>query len=327
MKSPLLLFCILALCWTAPALGQGKENPAQTPQQALAETLDRAYKLINEGQFQLAKAELEKATALAGKPCGECLLGLSHVYASEGGKWDQVVATVQQALPLLGSPGLQARAYDQLGVAYVKLNAADGLSKAEEAFRRGAELGGPWGAIARYNLAEVEFRQQKWTEAADAARRYLQEAGAEGTSLKEARVLLCGARAHQPEEAPSPAEEQAAAPSQGKGEESLPPILAAAPMLVEGDVHRPEIIRQVKPEYTEQARRAGTRGTVIVEAIIDKDGCVRNIRSLQGLPDGLTEAAMAAVRQWVFFPAMLEGKPVKVYYVLTINFQVSHNLG
>ena len=290
--------------------------------------LERAYRLISEGKFNQAQEELEKAAALAGGPCGECLLGFSHVYAGDK-KWDQAVDAAQQAVPLLKSPGLQARAYDQLGVALVAQGGPDALGKAEEALRRGAELGGAWGALARYNLAEVLARQRKWAETVEAARLYMKEAGPEGTALKEARVLLCGARAHQPEEAPSPAEEQAAAPGRSEGEDALPEVLGVSPtpMRVEGDVHRPEIIRQVKPEYTEQARRAGTRGTVIVEAIIDEDGCVRNIRSLQDLPDGLTESAMAAVRQWVFSPATLEGTPVKVYYVLTINFHVQYNPG
>jgi outer membrane biosynthesis protein TonB len=46
------------------------------------------------------------------------------------------------------------------------------------------------------------------------------------------------------------------------------------------------------------------------------------VRSLEGLPHGLTESAMAAVRQWVFSPATLAGEPVKVYYVLTVNFTI-----
>jgi len=304
MKPRLPLVCILALCWTAPAFSQPKQAPApQTPQQALADSLERAYKLISEGQFQLAKAELEKATALAGKPCGECLLGLSHVYASEGRKWDQVVATLQQALPLLSSPALQARAYDQLGVAYVKLNAPDSLSKAEETFRRGVDLGGSWGAIASYNLAEILFRQQRWAEAEAAARRYLKEAGPDST-FKEARALLCRARAHLPNDVP---------PVGGEDQEAKQ---------VEGEVTRPEIIAQMKPVYTDEARMAHTTGTVIVKAIIDQEGCVRDVRPLQELPHGLTESAMQAIRQWVFSPATLAGKPVKVYYVLNINFQV-----
>ena len=78
--------------------------------------------------------------------------------------------------------------------------------------------------------------------------------------------------------------------------------------------------------YTEKARKSGTTGTVIVEAIIDEEGCVRNVKALQELSDGLTESAMASVRRWVFSPATLNGQPVKVYYVLTVNFSVSFGL-
>jgi TonB family protein len=296
---------ILAVCGTGPDFSQqGKTASPPAPRQALTESLGRAFGLIAEGQFQMAKAELERATALAGGPCGECLLGLSHVYASEGGKWDQVVATVQQAIPLLSSPAALARAYNQLGLAFVARRDPGALSKAEEALRQGADFGGPWGTMARYNLAEVLAREQKWAETVETARRYLKDAGPEGTSLKEARVLLCRARTYLPAEPPPEPRED------------------LEPKRVGGEVTRPEIVSSVKPVYTEEARKARTNGTVIVEAIIDEEGCVRNVRALQELPNGMTEAAMEAIRQWVFFPATLGGKPVKVYYVLNINFRV-----
>jgi len=95
-----------------------------------------------------------------------------------------------------------------------------------------------------------------------------------------------------------------------------------APLRVGGDVTRPEIINQVKPVYTELARRARVTGTVIVEAIIDQQGNVTNVRVLKGQPMGLDKAAVDAVQRWKFKPAMLAGRPVKVYYVLTVNFQV-----
>ena len=87
-------------------------------------------------------------------------------------------------------------------------------------------------------------------------------------------------------------------------------------------ITRPEIINQIKPVYTELARRARVTGTVIVEAIIDTQGNVTNVRVLKGLPMGLDRAAVEAVQKWKFKPATLEGRPVKVYYVLTVNFQV-----
>jgi TonB family protein len=61
---------------------------------------------------------------------------------------------------------------------------------------------------------------------------------------------------------------------------------------------------------------------VILEAIIDEEGNVGNTRVLKGLPMGLDKAAMDAVQTWKFKPATLEGRPVKVYYVLTVNFRV-----
>ena len=104
------------------------------------------------------------------------------------------------------------------------------------------------------------------------------------------------------------------------------PLLAAAgvydaPQRVGGDVTRPEKISGPTPVYTELARKARVEGTVIVEAIIDAEGNVADARVLKGLPMGLDRAAVDAVQKWKFKPAMLKGKPVKVYYTLTVNFK------
>jgi len=61
---------------------------------------------------------------------------------------------------------------------------------------------------------------------------------------------------------------------------------------------------------------------VIVEAIIDKNGDVTNVRVLKGLPMGLEESATSAVKSWKFKPATLNGRPVSVYYNLTVNFRL-----
>jgi TonB family protein len=94
------------------------------------------------------------------------------------------------------------------------------------------------------------------------------------------------------------------------------------PYRVGEGVTRPELLTSVRPVYTELARRARVTGTVIAEAIIDEHGDVTNVRVLKGLPMGLDQAATDAVKMWKFKPATLKGQPVKVYYVLTVNFQV-----
>jgi protein TonB len=90
--------------------------------------------------------------------------------------------------------------------------------------------------------------------------------------------------------------------------------------MVGGDVKPPEKISAPQPQYTEIARKARIQGVVIVQAIIDKQGVVTNVKVLKPLPMGLDQAAAEAIKSWKFKPATLNGKPVAVYYNLTVNF-------
>jgi TonB family protein len=101
-----------------------------------------------------------------------------------------------------------------------------------------------------------------------------------------------------------------------------PPAEPTGPIRVGGDVKPPDKIFSPSPQYTEIARKARITGVVIVEAIIDKEGNVTNVKVLKGLPMGLDQAAVDAVKRWRFEPATLNGKPVAVIYNLTINFQL-----
>lgn len=85
---------------------------------------------------------------------------------------------------------------------------------------------------------------------------------------------------------------------------------------------KPEPIRQIQPRYTENARRAGVQGAVILEAVIDEQGNVTDVRVLRGLPMGLDREAVSAVQQWKFKPATMASKPIKVYFNLTVNFTI-----
>ena len=100
------------------------------------------------------------------------------------------------------------------------------------------------------------------------------------------------------------------------------PRVAGEPYRVGGGVTRPEKIAGSPPVYTEMARKAKVMGVVIVEAIIDEEGNVTNSRVLKGLPMGLDRSAQEAIETWKFKPATFEGRPVRVYYVLTVNFKV-----
>ncbi len=98
------------------------------------------------------------------------------------------------------------------------------------------------------------------------------------------------------------------------------------PYRVGGEVTRPEKISGDPPVYAEAARRARVMGVVIIEALIGEKGEVTDLRVLKGLPLGLEQAAVDAVKTWKFKPATLRGRPVPVYYILTVNFQLDTDL-
>lgn len=96
----------------------------------------------------------------------------------------------------------------------------------------------------------------------------------------------------------------------------------AGPLRVGGDVKAPKVNHRPEPEYTEVARRARVQGIVILEAIIDKQGNVDRVKVIRGLPMGLSESAVNAVKRWKFRPGTMNGRPVDVIFNLTVNFRL-----
>lgn len=92
------------------------------------------------------------------------------------------------------------------------------------------------------------------------------------------------------------------------------------PLRVGGDVKAPVAINRTKPDYTDAARKGHVTGVVIVEAIVNKQGEVERVKVLKGLPMGLSEQALEAVKKWRFRPGTLNGEPVEVIFTLTVNF-------
>jgi protein TonB len=101
--------------------------------------------------------------------------------------------------------------------------------------------------------------------------------------------------------------------------------LAAPPpapaVRVGGDIRPPVKVKDAAPVYPEIARAARVQGIVILEATIDASGRVSATRLLRSVPL-LDEAALAAVRQWVFTPTRLNGEPTAVIMTVTVQFNL-----
>ncbi len=99
-----------------------------------------------------------------------------------------------------------------------------------------------------------------------------------------------------------------------------PPAEPTGPIRVGGDVKAPVKVNAPDPKYPDPARAAKVEGVVVIEAIIDRKGNVTHTKIVKDLPMGLGDAAQRAIKGWKFKPATLNGKPVEVYYNLTVNF-------
>jgi protein TonB len=113
--------------------------------------------------------------------------------------------------------------------------------------------------------------------------------------------------------------------TEGEGKEAAPPPEAKpeGPLRVGGDVKAPVAVKKIEPNYTDVARKASIAGIVIVEAIIDEHGNVDNVKVIKGLPMGLSEEAVEAVKKWKFRPGTLNGDPIPVIFNLTVNFTLN----
>jgi len=91
---------------------------------------------------------------------------------------------------------------------------------------------------------------------------------------------------------------------------------------VGGNVQSMMIVSKVPPVYPELAKSARVSGVVRLAAVIAKDGTMQELHSLGG-PALLIQAAMDAVRQWVYRPTFLNGQPVTVETTIDVNFTLN----
>ena len=84
------------------------------------------------------------------------------------------------------------------------------------------------------------------------------------------------------------------------------------------------VSHSVKPDYPLLARQMRVQGSVILQAMIGRDGMIQDLRILSG-PPILATAAEEAVRQWHFKPHFVGSEPVETRANITVNFTISTN--
>lgn len=118
---------------------------------------------------------------------------------------------------------------------------------------------------------------------------------------------------------------QVAPPAQAVKPEAAPIVKTtapAAPMRVSVGVQSAKLMFGPKPPYPVLAKTTGTQGTVKIQALIGRDGVIRNLQLVSG-PPLLVKAAMDAVAQWRYQPTLLNGEAVEVITEIDVNFTLN----
>ena len=101
-----------------------------------------------------------------------------------------------------------------------------------------------------------------------------------------------------------------------------PPPPPDKPVRVGGQIKAPRKVRDQAPAYPEVAKQARVEGVVVLEAVISPEGRVTEVKVLRGSPL-LDDAAVSAVKGWVYTPTLLNGVPVPVVMTVTASFKLS----
>ena len=210
---------------------------------------------------------------------------------------------------------LRVYGYNEIGYWLLRRDGdlPESLNHAAASFQEALALSGGRANTARRNLAEILERQGRPQESRNTLTALVSREEARPWR-KLRQIKISDAVYKRSDKARRELESRAklSGPLAGRGQA----------LFVGGNVRKPEKISSPQPQYTAEARKARVQGVVIAQALIDQEGYVTELKILKGLPLGLSEAAEEVIRRWRFKPATLNGKPVAVYYNLTVNFRL-----
>jgi protein TonB len=175
----------------------------------------------------------------------------------------------------------------------------------------------PEGALAGGEIFEIEVQ----SEGARHTERWRAETGSAasetGVRLMQLRQVIRDVVLGRPEIASlHPDEGDCPAGQALAGRSTATP---APPPVVGDRLFRPQRTKSVAPAYPPSAAAAHVEGIVLVEAIIGKDGKIRDAMVLRSIPL-LDQAALDAVWQWEFAPAVMYGNPVPLVMTVAVKF-------
>ena len=103
--------------------------------------------------------------------------------------------------------------------------------------------------------------------------------------------------------------------------EDIPVMITGKSRINNAPIVLPTLIQKVEPDYPLFAKSQHITGVVVIKAVIGKDGRIKNAEVVSSPHPILSLAALAAVRQWLYKPCMLNGEPVELDTQINLAFR------
>lgn len=273
----------------------------------VAKSAAQTLALLGEGRQRFAaqdySAALEafvQADASAGGKSWPAAVELARTQIAVG-RYLEAAATAQRALQNAADAGQRSEAHLQIARAHfwgwqrMDLEQSAALKIAEESLQQALETVTDLASPAHGLRAAALYELGRKPEAAEVLRDYQPVSG---DSYDLGREIGCFLQA----------------------EKGVPPVNLKREATAGRAIVKPKARRTRRPLYPPPARDANEQGLVVTQTIFDAQGNVQCLRPLKGLPYGLTEAALGAVRKWKYHPATVDGRPVTAYYRVAVSF-------
>ncbi len=311
---PVVVALLASLILPAPVLRAETPKTQLTPEQQVEMDLVQGKRLLAEKRYKDAATALRKADKLSGGRCAPCLIALAGAYSGME-QYQQAIDRARKALEMPLPQSLRALAYNEYGAALAKDDPARNLKEAEPLLRNAIELGGGAVNVAHYNLAEVYRRQGRYAEAVSLARTYLANEP-QGFVAIPARLVIC--RSAEEGSLPRPPVDLSALPKPDDPDKAL----AAGGVRVPAPRKLLTSRLNLGDEFFARARGTKVKAIIDLAVATDSDGCVRDVQVVRGPGNDIEKATVQSVRNWIFEPPVLDGRPVAVSHLLEFRFNV-----
>ena len=112
--------------------------------------------------------------------------------------------------------------------------------------------------------------------------------------------------------------------STGVADRSVEPSMSAGSGDVsDGNMIPPKLITRAEPDYPESMRKDGIQGRVVITAMIDREGNVKDPTVLESINEILDAEAINCIAKWKFEPGTVDGEPVDVEMTMSVEFKLN----